>query len=114
MQVDPDNLPDTYKLLTIEAPDDIPFEVVDEAKLSGEWQVQIGRTRQLGDDWLESERSPLLQVPSAIIEFAYNFVLNPRHLDARRIKIVDRARITFDARLFRLHRLDPLRGPAEK
>ncbi len=34
LQVDPDNLPDTYKILSIETPDDIAINAVEEAGLA--------------------------------------------------------------------------------
>ena len=35
--------------------------------------------RTLGDEWLASARTPLLRVPSAIVPFSSNILLNPRH-----------------------------------
>ncbi len=41
----------------------------------------------LGDSWQMSNRSALLQVPSAIVPTEFNFLLNPRHPDARHIAV---------------------------
>jgi len=39
-------------------------------------------SRDFGTDWLDSERSPVLQVPSALFPTeAKNYVLNPAHPD---------------------------------
>jgi RES domain-containing protein len=101
LQVDPDNLPDDYRILRIEAADDVPIETVDKAKLAGDWQADLARTRRLGDEWLASKRTALLRVPSAIVPSAFNFLLNPSHTDGEKISVIDAVKMAFDPRLFR-------------
>jgi RES domain-containing protein len=55
----------------------------------------------IGDEWLRSGRSAVLQVPSAIIEHESNYLLNPAHQDFRRIKRSPPEPFTFDLRLIK-------------
>jgi len=57
--------------------------------------------RKIGDDWLETFRTPLLRVPSVIVPFSSNLILNPKHPGAGRARIVDLHDFSFDPRLWR-------------
>ena len=58
-------------------------------------------SRDFGTDWLDSERSPTLQVPSALFPTeAHNYVLNPAHPDFDAAVEVDEAQpLTLDPRI---------------
>lgn len=99
LEVDPLYLPDEYKLLAIDVPDDIPIEVIDEPRLSTNWRIDIESTRLLGDRWVASRQTALLKVPSVLVPAAFNFVLNPLHPGAAAIKVIDIRSMTFDPRL---------------
>jgi RES domain-containing protein len=43
--------------------------------------------RDIGDEWIRSERSAVLSVPSVIIEQERNYLLNPLHRDFPKIKL---------------------------
>ena len=43
--------------------------------------------RHRGTAWLQSLGAPLLKLPSAIVPVEHNFMLNPLHLDARRLTV---------------------------
>jgi RES domain-containing protein len=59
-------------------------------------------TQSLGDAWLASRTSAILRVPSIPSPESWNYLLNPLHPDAARIKVEWARRITYDKRLFRL------------
>lgn len=94
-----DELPSHYTLLTVEGDGDVPREACGD--LPDGWVVDTASTRAVGDEWLASGRTALLRVPSAIIPGVWNMLLNPLHPDAGRLRIVDRARLPFDPRLFK-------------
>ncbi len=100
LEVDPDELPDVFQLLAVDAPDDVAVERLDRATLHDNWVQTFSVTQRLGVDWLASGRSPLLQVPSALVPAAFNWLLNPLHKDAVRITIADVIQARFDPRLF--------------
>lgn len=52
-----------------------------------------------GDEWVRSERSAVLAVPSVIIEHECNYLLNPLHVDFKRIKLSAPEPFRFDPRL---------------
>jgi RES domain-containing protein len=56
-------------------------------------------SREIGDSWLDRSTSALLRVPSAISERGNNFLLNPVHLDAARITVMEVIKAPFDPRL---------------
>jgi RES domain-containing protein len=96
LEVDPEDLPDTYQLLTVDVPDDVRFEAIEENQLVPGWRDEM-HTRGLGDRWLRENRTALLRVPSAIVPFAVNWLLNADSAHARVAEIV---RAPFDRRLF--------------
>lgn len=55
----------------------------------------------LGDLWLESLRTPVLRVRSAVVPSECNYLLNPRHPDFQAIVVELPVAFQFDERLFR-------------
>ena len=60
--------------------------------------------RALGDGWLESGKSAVLRVPSAVIGVEFNYLLNPAHPDFSRVTIGPRLPYELDRRLVRAPR----------
>lgn len=58
-------------------------------------------TRDIGSKWVESNASALLRVPSAVIPGEYNFVINVRHPDFKKISIGDPKPFALDDRLWK-------------
>src|SRR6266705_4444312 len=80
-QVDAEDLPDTYQLIAVDVADNVVVASVEETILPAGWQVDENATRTIGDAWLTSGNTALLRVPSAIVPFAWNWLLNPAHAD---------------------------------
>lgn len=57
--------------------------------------------RDLGDHWLESQRSAVLITPSALAKFEKNVVTNPAHRDFKWIVASKPESVDWDVRLFR-------------
>ncbi len=74
-------------------------DVKDLTVLSNDWTRHELATRRIGADWLRDQYSCLLAVPSAILPEESNFVFNPRHADAQRLRLVYERPFAFDARL---------------
>lgn len=93
-------LPPNYTLLRIAVPDKllIPSLKVPRGEA---WKQDETLTRKLGDTWLKSRRSALTRVPSAIVPNTFNYLLNPIHPDAPRIRIAETFRAVYDPRLLR-------------
>jgi RES domain-containing protein len=56
----------------------------------------------LGDDWIRSRRSAVLEVPSVVIENEPNYLLNPNHQDFKAIRIKRPLPFRFDLRLLKI------------
>jgi RES domain-containing protein len=56
-------------------------------------------SQSIGDRWLESARSAVLRVPSAVLPAESNFLMNPRHADFDRIEIAPPEVLGVDPRL---------------
>jgi RES domain-containing protein len=102
LDIDPDELPSHYQLLTVEAPDAVAVEELSEAELARitDWRHAPRETRRLTRAWFGERRTALLRVPSALVPAAHNYLLNPLHPDAARIAVVARQTAEFDTRLF--------------
>lgn len=93
LDLPPDLLPDDYALVTIDL-GDMPVELVD---------TMPAVPATFGDRWLQEQRTPVLQVPSAIVPESPNLLLNPLHPLAARARIVGQRRFEFDHRLWLPH-----------
>ncbi len=90
-----------YKAFRLEWPDDLT-EILPAKKWPKNWRVSPPptETMEIGDRWVEEERSSVLAVPSAISPDDQNFLLNPTHSDFKRIRIAPPIDFEFDPRLF--------------
>jgi RES domain-containing protein len=83
---------------------DREIEVIDSRKLPESWH-EAGLQRELqalGDEFLHSQRSLALRVPSAVVTRQHNYLLNPEHSRYRELlKIGPRELLPIDRRLFR-------------
>ena len=99
LELSPVRLPESYRLLKTEAPDDISIEALRATDLRQNWTDDETLTRTIGDQWLTSKRTALLCVPSAIAPETVNVLLNSVHEEARRMRIVSHREYPWDLRL---------------
>jgi RES domain-containing protein len=100
-EIDIQDLPVRYRLLKIEAPDDVQVERVSVEQLPPDWPEKTEVTRTLGDGWLTLGSAALLSVPSAIVPETFDVLLNPAHRDAKRMVIVQTGEHAIDPRLLK-------------
>ncbi len=55
--------------------------------------------QRIGDEWVWSQRSAVVEVPSVIVERESNYLLNPAHPDFSSVVIDEPEPFTFDERL---------------
>jgi RES domain-containing protein len=96
------DLPDTYRLLRVEVTDEVAIAELSESFLPDNWREDASYTQSAGSEWLESESTALLKVPSAVMPYAYNYILNPAHADVVNIKIEMVIDVQHDPRILRL------------
>jgi RES domain-containing protein len=98
-EIDAGDIPVAFRYLEIEAPDDIELEPTDVRGIGPDWQKHISRTRRIGDEWLRSGLTALLRVPSVVVPATWNVLVNPRHPESRKLKIVQIHEHRLDERL---------------
>jgi RES domain-containing protein len=99
LEVEPEDLPGSYQLLAIDVPDSIAFQSIGLEELATGWRDQPELTREIGDRWLREEQTALLRVPSAIVPFSSNWLVNPAHADTAIARIEEVFQVPVDSRL---------------
>ena len=90
-----------YILVTLSVPDAVKPEEIDREKLTAGWDAPDTRplTKKIGDKFLRNKSGLLLIVPSVLMPEENNYILNPSHPDIKKVKLVNKRRIHFDARM---------------
>ncbi len=98
---DPALAPRDLVLLQMETPSGCSTQSVAATSLPRNWRPYPApkRLQELGDAWLRSGNSLLLAVPSVILPGELNYLINPEHAEATRVRIISKTRFTFDPRL---------------
>jgi RES domain-containing protein len=101
VHVDPLTAPADLRLLAIELPDDLSIEVLEPITLPEGWHSvpAPAALQTLGSSWLTSGRTAALNLPSVVIKVERNFLLNPRHPEVQRVRILSDEAFSFDTRL---------------
>lgn len=78
-----------------------PELVLDLVELPPDWQQSPApsSTRSLGSRWASEGQTALLRVPSAVVPWEYNYLLNVQHPDQTRVRIGQPRPFSFDPRL---------------
>jgi RES domain-containing protein len=81
--------------------DEALMTAIDLKKLPNGWNAQPPgpASKNIGDEWIRSNRSAVLALPSIIIPLERTFLLNPKHRDFAKIKIKDAGAFALDPRL---------------
>jgi len=102
VHLDPSEAPAAQVSLMAEVPDSLAVERIEIVQLPRDWRKTDHRQlQQLGMDWVRSQRSPVLMVPSAAVEGEWNLLLNPAHPDFRKIDIGEPRPFHYDERMFK-------------
>ena len=89
-------LPNDFVLMRVELPDGLIAGI--DAPPGG--SMSDLQTVAIGNAWLAEGRSLALRVPSVLLPYSWNVLLNPRHADAGRASISDIEPFHFDPRLW--------------
>jgi RES domain-containing protein len=101
VHVDPDLPPDDLVALEIGVSEGISIIEVPLTDLPRSWRryPPPPALAKLGNAWLDAGQSVMLRVPSVLIPTEFNYLINPRHPDARKFKVVAKVKFSFDPRL---------------
>lgn len=88
-------------------PDEVPIDVVTLSDLPRNWSAPDppSKPRDIGHRWLEGGPSAILKVPSAVVVEEWNYLLNPQHVDFKKLALGTPKRYQFDRRLARVRRI---------
>lgn len=92
-----------FRVTLIDIPDDLRIKKITKRNLPADWEeyIKYVTCQAIGDAWLTTGETAVLQVPSAIITEEYNYLINPQHPDFSRIKAHRTEKFTFDERLLK-------------
>jgi len=101
VHVDSDLLPDSLVSVRATIPESVVTQTIQPSDLSGNWRDKIipVAVQDLGTSWAKAATSPVLKVPSVVIEHEWNYVLNPLHPDFEKIRWESGVPFSFDPRL---------------
>jgi RES domain-containing protein len=101
--LDPALLPEQV-MVEYDAPDDLAKREIRLDDLPTDWGKRETRTQHIGDAWLDAAVGTMLVVPSVIVPIGSaadrNVLINHRHADAGRVRIVNTMSFTLDPGLF--------------
>lgn len=93
--------PPTLRYIEIEVPDDVGVTHIDAMSAPG-WDDRLYRSSQIaGNRWYDSGESAIARVPSVLSPFDWNFLINQRHDDFARLKVIAEGNTRIDTRLVR-------------
>jgi hypothetical protein len=111
VHVDINEAPADLVAIEIEVPEDAGISEVRARDLPPDWNLVEEHPTCIahGDEWAAAAKALALRVPSAVIPHESNVLLNPRHADAGRIRIIAVHDFVLDPRttLALLQRLNP-------
>jgi RES domain-containing protein len=90
-----------FGYITLNIPDKAILDLSDIGKLSENWRASqySQQTIDFGSDWLLSQQSLALKVPSAVLEQESNILINPFHKDFNKLTVKNTAEVNLDGRV---------------
>ena len=94
-------LPNDFVMISLDIPDK-SIQEVDITMLASDWKEHPPKssTRGIGDFFVAEGKHLILKAPSALVQDEYNYLLNPKHKDAGKVKVLSIDPFTFDPRFF--------------
>jgi RES domain-containing protein len=95
-----EDLPSDRFYVEIEIPNNINILELTMNDLPLNWDSKppILETQFIGDDFVFENNSAVLKVPSCIVRQEFNYLINPMHPDAKKIKVLSIQALNFDQR----------------
>ena len=95
-----EDLPTDRYYVEIDIPDDVLILELRINDLPINWDVKPPsiETQFIGDDFANDNEAAVIKVPSCIVPPESNYLINPKHPDAKRIKVISKQKLMFDSR----------------
>ena len=96
-----EDLPTDRHYVEIEIPDEVEITELSIDDMPEGWDSRPPQleTQYIGDDFVQQNNGAVLKVPSCIVPPEYNYLINPQHPDAKKIKVIATAKLVFDNRI---------------
>ncbi len=94
---------DFFVAIKAEIPDDLNIEYMNVDRLPLDWCLSTSKSslQALGNEWIDSARTPILAIPSAIVSQEFNYLINPLHPQVDRLIIDIPQPFNFDSRMWK-------------
>ena len=95
-------LPMDYHMVSIEIPNSVKVSELQKSELPSGWDAIPCQpnSQVIGDQFVKENKYAVLKVPSAVVKGEFNFIMNPKHMDFKKIKITNTESFPFDPRYF--------------
>jgi RES domain-containing protein len=94
---------ESYRVMVISiADDDQLYKQIHTNDLPSNWRTfdAYSKLQKIGSDWIAGQKSLVLKVPSAVIPFEYNYIINTEHPKfLSKVKLVRTEAYFWDSRL---------------
>lgn len=96
-----EDLPTDRFYVEIEIPDEVVISSLSLDDLPEQWDAKppLLETQFIGDDFVEQCKDAVIRVPSAIVPQEFNYLINPHHPDAKKIRVISVTQLQFDERM---------------
>lgn len=94
-------LSQVFSVMTIQIDDNIKKEKIELKDLPEDWKEfhQMPFTQAIGEKWISENKTAIIEIPSSIIEEEVNYLINPKHIDFKFIKLIKTDPFVFDNRI---------------
>jgi len=91
-----------FGFLEIELPEGLVIPKVNPNILKQDWRHNppLSFLQDYGTDWLLSQKSLALKIPSAVLPYENNILINPNHKQFPKVKIIRKSILDLDSRVF--------------
>lgn len=95
-----EDLPIDRYYVTVDIPDTVEIVELHSNDLPEDWDAKppILETQFIGDDFVDANEACVLKVPSSIVQAEFNYLINPNHPDASKIRVMSQKPVKFDER----------------
>lgn len=96
-------LPEDYVIVTIHIPDNLPVKKIEAESLPQNWKnfPHPNSTQNIGDNFVIENKYVAMMIPSVVTHGDFNVVINPKHKDFKKVKIIKIEAFPFDKRIFK-------------
>jgi RES domain-containing protein len=95
-----DEIPRALSIVTFEIPDQ-EIEIVSQEKLPGNWKEipASASTKDFGTNLLKNSAKAIFKIPSSVMPYEFNYLLNPLHPAAKDFKLIEIIDFVYDVRI---------------